>query len=111
MTREFTNGHQRLPACNFLSHYHFYNIFLRTSCRFSLQTLAKFKAVKTGSAFGIFALTAVIIEATSYVQPTRPRPMPLTLISMAKKIHGFYWAYTQLDLFKGYNCCDATFTV
>ena len=45
MTREFTNKlPQRLPACNFLSQYYFYNISLQKSCIFSLQTLAKFEA-------------------------------------------------------------------
>ena len=60
MTREFTNGHpQRLPACNFLLQYYFYNIFLQKSCRFSLETLAKFEAAKTGSCVGFLRLTAV----------------------------------------------------
>ena len=60
MTREFTNGYpQRLPACYFLSQYYFYNIFLQKSCRFSLQTLAKFEAAKTGSGVGFLRLTAV----------------------------------------------------
>ena len=40
MTRTFSDGHPKvLPACNFLSQYYFYNIFLQKSCRFSLQTL------------------------------------------------------------------------
>ena len=60
MTREFTNGHpQRLPACNFLSQYYFYNIFLQKSRRFSFQILAKFEAAKTGSGIGFLRLTAV----------------------------------------------------
>ena len=37
------------PACNFLFQYNFYNILLQKPCRFSLQTLAKFEAAKTGS--------------------------------------------------------------
>ena len=60
MTSEFTNGHpQRLPACNFLSQYYFYNIFLQKSHGFPLQTLAKFEATKTGSGVGFLRLTAV----------------------------------------------------
>ena len=49
----------RLPACNFLSQYYFYNIFLQKSCMFSLQTLAKFEVTKTGSGVGFLRLTAV----------------------------------------------------
>ena len=53
MTRTFSDGHPKvLPACNFLSQYYFYNIFLQKSCRFSLQTLTKFEAAKTGSGVG-----------------------------------------------------------
>ena len=37
----------------------FYNIFLQKSCRFSLQTLTKFEAAKTGSGVGFLRLTAV----------------------------------------------------
>ena len=60
MTRTFTDGHPKvLPACNFLSQYYFYNIFLQKSCRFSLQTLTKFEAAKTGSGVGFLRLTAV----------------------------------------------------
>ena len=60
MTREFTNGPpQRLPAYNFLSQYYFYTLFLEKFCRFSLQTLAKFEAAKTGSNVGFLRLTAV----------------------------------------------------
>ena len=60
MTREFSNGHPSvLAACNVLSKYYFYNIFLQKSCRFSLQTLAKFEAVKTGSGVGFLRLTPV----------------------------------------------------
>ena len=45
MTRTFSDGHPKvLPACNILSQYYFYNIFLQKSCRFSLQTLTKFEA-------------------------------------------------------------------
>ena len=66
MTREVTNEHpQGLPACNFLSQYYFYNIFLQKSYRFSLQTLAKFEAAKTGSGVGFLRLTAVWFMATS----------------------------------------------
>ena len=50
---------QGLPACNFLSQYYFYNIFLQKSYRFSLQTLAKFEAAKTGTGVGFLRLTAV----------------------------------------------------
>ena len=58
MTRTFSDGHPKvLPACNFLSQYYFHNIFLQNSCRFSLQTLTKFEAAKTGS--GFLRLTAV----------------------------------------------------
>ena len=50
MTRTFSDGHPKvLSACNFLSQYYFYNIFLQKSCRFSLQTLTKFEAAKTQS--------------------------------------------------------------
>ena len=56
----------RLPACNFLSQYYFYNIFLQKSCRFSLQTLAKFEATKTGSGVGFLRLTAVWLMTLSY---------------------------------------------
>ena len=60
MTWEFTNGHpQRLPVCNFLSQYYFYNIFLQKSRRFSFQILANFEAAKTGSGVGFLRLTAV----------------------------------------------------
>ena len=60
MTRTFSDGHPKvLPACSFLSQYYFYNIFLQKSCRFSLQTLTKFEAAKTGSAVGFLRLTAV----------------------------------------------------
>ena len=60
MTRTFSDGHPKvLPACSFLSQYYFYNIFLQKSCRFSLQTLTKFEAAKTGSGVGFLRLTAV----------------------------------------------------
>ena len=60
MTRTFSDGHPKvLPACNFLSQYYFYNIFQQKSCRFSLQTLTKFEAAKTGSGVGFLRLTAV----------------------------------------------------
>ena len=60
MTRTFSDGHPKvLRACNFLSQYYFYNIFLQKSCRFSLQTLTKFEAAKTGSGVGFLRLTAV----------------------------------------------------
>ena len=60
MTRTFSDGHPKvLLACNFLSQYYFYNIFLQKSCRFSLQTLRKFEAAKTGSGVGFLRLTAV----------------------------------------------------
>ena len=60
MTRTFSDGHPKaLPACNFLSQYYFYNVFLQKSCRFSLQTLTKFEAAKTGSGVGFLRLTAV----------------------------------------------------
>ena len=60
MTRTFSDGHPKvLPACNFLSQYYFYNIFLQKSCRFSLQTLTKFEAAKTESGVGFLRLTAV----------------------------------------------------
>ena len=60
MTWTFSDGHPKvLPACNFLSQYYFYNIFLQKSCRFSLQTPSKFEAAKTGSAVGFLRLTAV----------------------------------------------------
>ena len=60
MTRTFSDGHPKvLPACNFLSQYYFYNIFLQKSCRFSLQTLTKFEAAKTRSGVGFLRLTAV----------------------------------------------------
>ena len=60
MTRTFSDGHPKvLPACNFLSQYYFYNIFLQKSCRFSFQTLTKFEAAKTGSGVGFLRLTAV----------------------------------------------------
>ena len=60
MTRTFSDGHPKvLPACNFLSQYYFYNIFLQKSCRFSLQTLTKFETAKTESGVGFLRLTAV----------------------------------------------------
>ena len=60
MTRTFSDGHPKvLPACNFLSQYYFCNIFLQKSCRFSLPTLTKFEAAKTGSGVGFLRLTAV----------------------------------------------------
>ena len=63
MTRTFSDGHPKvLPACNFLSQYYFYNIFLQKSCRFSLQTLTKFEAAKTGSGVGFLRLTAVWVH-------------------------------------------------
>ena len=67
MTRTFSDGHPKvLPACNFLSQYYFYNVFLQKSCRFSLQTLAKFEATKTGSGVGFLRLTAVwVLTKTS----------------------------------------------
>ena len=64
MTRTFSDGHPKvLPACNFLSQYYLYNIFLQKSCRFSLQTLlnTKFEAAKTGSGVGFLRLTAVFM--------------------------------------------------
>ena len=62
MSRTFSDGHTKvLPACNFLSQYYFYNIFLQKSCRFSLQTLTKFEAAKTGSGVGFLRLTAVCL--------------------------------------------------
>ena len=64
MTRTFSDGHPKvLPACNFLSQYYFYNIFLQKSCRFSLQTLRKFEVAKTGSGVGFLRLTAVWVSA------------------------------------------------
>ena len=60
MTRTFSDGHPKvLPACSFLSQYYFYSIFLHKSGRFSLQTLTKFEAAKTGSGVGFLRLTAV----------------------------------------------------
>ena len=57
MTRTFSDGHPKvLPACSFLSQYYF---FLQKSCRFSLQSLTKFEAAKTGSGVGFLRLTAV----------------------------------------------------
>ena len=65
MTRTFSDGHPKvLPACNFFSQYYFYNIFLQKSCRFSLQTLTKFEAAKTGSGVGFLRLTAVCLFAS-----------------------------------------------
>ena len=70
MTRTFSDGHPKvLPACNFLSQYYFYNVFLQKSCRFSLQTLTKFEAAKTGSGVGFLRLTAVWHKGNS----TSPR--------------------------------------
>ena len=43
----------------FSPEYYFYNIFLKTSCRLSLQTIAKFEKAKTGSGVGFLRLTAV----------------------------------------------------
>ena len=40
-------------------------IFLQKSCRFSLQTLTKFEAAKTGSGVGFLRLTAVWTSGTS----------------------------------------------
>ena len=62
MTWEFTSGHpQRLPVCNFLSQYYFYNVFIQKSRRFCFQILAKFEAAKTGSSVRYLRLTAVCI--------------------------------------------------
>ena len=70
MTRTFSDGHPKvLPACNFLSQYYFYNIFLQKSCRFSLQTLTKFEAAKTGSGVGFLRLTAVCAQSESGLFP------------------------------------------
>ena len=69
MTRTFSDGHPKvLPACNFLSQYYSYNIFLQKSCRFSLQTLTKVEAAKTGSGVGFLRLTDVWCTAASFVQ-------------------------------------------
>ena len=71
MTRTFSDGHPKvLPACNFLSQYYFYNIFLQKSCRFSLQTLTKFEAAKTGSGVGFLRLTAVCLKLHARAQAT-----------------------------------------
>ena len=57
MTRELTNGHpQRRPACNFLSQYYFYNIFLRLAG--FLSNSCKFGAAKIGSGVVFLRLTA-----------------------------------------------------
>ena len=67
MTRTFSDGHPKvLPACSFLSQYYFYNIFLQKSCRFSLQTLTKFEAAKTGSGVGFLRLTAVCLAPADW---------------------------------------------
>ena len=72
MTRKFSDGHPKvLPACNFLSQYYFYNIFLQKSSRFALQTLTKFEAAKTGSGVGLLRLTAVC--SVSGGRPTADR--------------------------------------
>ena len=69
MTRTVSDGHPKvLPACNFLSQYYFYNIFLQKSCRFSLQTLTKFEAAKTGSGVGFLRLTAVWIQGGNVLE-------------------------------------------
>ena len=45
VTRGVSDEHpQRLAACNFLSQYYFYSIFLQKSRRFSLQILSKLEA-------------------------------------------------------------------
>ena len=68
MTREFTNGHpQRLPACNFLSQYYFYNLFLQKSRKFSFEILAKFEAAKIGSDVGFLRLTAVCLNVRGFL--------------------------------------------
>ena len=66
MTRTLSDGYSKaLPACNFLSQYYFYNIFPQKCCRFSLQTLTKFEAAKTGSGVGFLRLTAVCVQRHS----------------------------------------------
>ena len=81
MTRTFSDGHPKvLPACNFLSQYYFYNIFLQKSCRFSLQTLTKFELAKTGSGVGFLRLTAVCGRGPgdhTAVKRKNPTPLPV----------------------------------
>ena len=114
MTRTFSDRHPKvLPACNFLSQYYFYNIFLQKSCRFSLQTLTKFEAAKTGSGVGFLRLTAVWIK---YNRPFPSSHVPLfqseskcetilmimTLICMRMELHAeliFIWKASHLDSF------------
>ena len=73
MTRTFSDRHPKvLPACNFLSQYYFCNIFLQKSCRFSLQTLTKFEAAKTGSGIGFLRLTAVCLKDVRAIVSAHP---------------------------------------
>ena len=66
MTRSFSDGHPKvLTACNFLSQYYFYKIFLQKSSRFSLQTLTKFEAAKTGGGVGFFAFDRCVHHTQS----------------------------------------------
>ena len=86
MTRTFSDGHPKvLPVCSFLSQYYFYNIFLQKSCRFSLQTLTKLEAAKTGSGVGFLRLTAVwILQGPDFnlrVERARKNPLFTQLIS------------------------------
>ena len=81
MTRTFSNGHPKvLPACNFLSQYYFYNIFLQKSCRFSLQTLTKFEAAKTGSGVRFLRLTAVCVMYGSMFGLAGAKPLTLIVL-------------------------------
>ena len=61
------------------SHSTIFITFLQKFCRFSLQTLTKFEAAKTGSGVGFLRLTAVWASArwtkTICQGPSVPQPM------------------------------------
>ena len=105
MTRTFSDGHPKvLPACNFLSQYYFYSIFLQKSCRFSLQTLTKFEAAKTGSGVGFLRLTAVCILVPRGRAPfgQHQESRPLARSNDIPVLNGFVntidWNQNQSDL-------------
>ena len=73
LTRTFSDGHPKvLPACNFLSQYYFYNIFLQKSCRFSLQTLTKYRKWRWIFAFDRCVLGIAGNELVDYSRATSP---------------------------------------
>ena len=92
MTRTFSDGHPKvLPACKFLSQYYFYNILLQKSCRFSLQTLTKFQAAKTGSGVGFLRLTAVCHYRNYIFDIAQPWLGQLTAVKTSYPLTSIAW--------------------